>query len=207
MTADVLLLNADYTPLKIVSWERAIVLLLEKKVSMVANYADRIIHTGTADRVFEWPAVVALKKYSKIRMKVRFNRANVLARDGYQCLYCGNKPVTGAGNPRLDDLTIDHVVPRAHAVKGYVNHLKTKQLIPVTCWENVVSACSDCNGRKADRTPKQAGMTLLHFPHKPTPWDAVRISVRKAHIPDEWKDYLPVDSGWRGFWDDELDPE
>lgn len=32
---------------------------------------------------------------------------------------------------------------------------------------NLVAACSDCNGRKADRTPEEADMPLLWVPRAP----------------------------------------
>ena len=36
------------------------------------------------------------------------------------------------------------------------------------CWENVVSACLDCNVRKGGRTPQQARMPLLAIPYRPS---------------------------------------
>jgi 5-methylcytosine-specific restriction endonuclease McrA len=38
-----------------------------------------------------------------------------------------------------------------------------------TSWTNLVAACADCNGRKRDRTPAQAGMPLQVRPFQPTP--------------------------------------
>ncbi|HVK28844.1 MAG TPA: HNH endonuclease, partial [Nocardioides sp.] len=35
-------------------------------------------------------------------------------------------------------------------------------------WLNTVAACSPCNGRKANRTPLEAGMRLLVDPYVPT---------------------------------------
>lgn len=34
-------------------------------------------------------------------------------------------------------------------------------------WLNLVSACKECNGRKADRTPEDAGMMLRIDPYDP----------------------------------------
>lgn len=48
-------------------------------------------------------------------------------RDNWQCVYCGS----------TDDLTADHVIPRA---KGGVDEL----------W-NLVTACRKCNGQKQDK--------------------------------------------------------
>jgi 5-methylcytosine-specific restriction endonuclease McrA len=35
-------------------------------------------------------------------------------------------------------------------------------------WLNTVAACRACNGRKADRTPVEAGMRLRFQPYVPT---------------------------------------
>jgi len=140
--------------------------------------------------------------------KVRFNRSNLLARDGYQCQYCGVLPKTQGGSPNLEDLTLDHVVPRAQSRNGeVVLPWGSRKRVSVTCWENVVAACTDCNARKADRTPDQAKMKLMRIPHRPTPWDAVRMTLIKMKVPREWASYLPEDSAWRDYWDVELDAD
>ena len=69
---------------------------------------------------------------------------NVLRRDGFRCGYCG-----GPADTR------DHVIPRSRG--------------GATSWTNLVAACADCNGRKRDRTPAQAGMPLRVRPFQPTP--------------------------------------
>lgn len=205
MSTAVLLLNADHTPIKVISWEKAICLLLDDKVRLVAEYAGKVIRSASLELAF--PAVVALTKYARTNNKVRFNRANLLARDAYQCQYCGVRPRTASGSPRLEDLTLDHVVPRAQSRRGEVVLPWSRARVSVTCWENVVAACCDCNARKADRTPAEAGMKLLHLPRRPTPWDAVRMTLTRMQIPREWIDYIPAESGWRDYWDGELDPD
>lgn len=71
----------------------------------------------------------------------------LFARDAHLCLYCGGR----FGRPSL---TRDHVKPLS---KGGLD-----------TWENVVSACFQCNSRKSDRTPQQAGMPLLAVPYRPS---------------------------------------
>lgn len=205
MTNAVLLLNADYKPIKVIPWERAVCLLLDEKVYLLAEYAGKVIRSANVSMAF--PAVVALTRYAKVRNKVRFNRANLLARDAYQCQYCATRPKTGAGLPNLEDLTIDHVVPRAQAKGGQVVLPWNGKRVSVTCWENVVAACFDCNSTKADRTPDQARMKLITIPQRPGPWDAIRMSLTKTRIPDEWRMFIPEDSGWRNYWDEELDSD
>ena len=202
MSTQVLLLNADYTPLKVLPWQKAITLLLDEKVRLVESYAGRAIRS--ARMTMDFPAVVALRKYVKVSGKVKLSRSNILARDGYECMYCGVKPKTESGRPCIEELTVDHVVPRAQSRNGYVRLERSGQSVPVTCWENVVCACQRCNLHKADRTPTQAKMKLKTVPKRPNAWDVIRMSLTRTRIPDEWKNYLPEGSPWKGYWDDEL---
>ena len=143
---DVLVLNASYEPLRIVSVRRAMVLLLQRKAELVEAAAQRLrAQTAT----FAVPLVVRLVRYVAIprHRKLPCSRRSVLARDRETCQYCGAQP----GRAHL---TIDHVLPRAQG--GATN------------WENVVAACAACNHRKANRTPQQAGMVLQAMPHRPS---------------------------------------
>ena len=67
----------------------------------------------------------------------------------------------------------------------------TGKKVPVTCWENIVTACLDCNRLKADRTPAEAGMTLKVLPARPSSREAIRVSFLRAKIPDEWRLFIP----------------
>jgi len=213
MTTAVLLLNADFNPIKVISWERAVCMFLDGKVRVIEEYAGRLVRSASTS--MGSPAVVALIKYADSPSKIRFNRKNVLARDRYTCQYCAVRPLTKSGNPRIEDLTLDHVVPRAqarhfrrgNASEALVTLPWNKKQVPVTCWENVVCACMDCNALKADRTPAQAGLTLRAFPHRPTVLDAVRMGLTMTRIPNEWRNYLPENSVWRDYWDIELDSD
>lgn len=210
MTAQVLLLNADYNPLKVIDWQRAITLLLDHKATLVEKYEGMLINSATQS--FDWPAVVALKKYVVPSAHVKLSRANVLARDGYKCMYCLTRPRTPTGRPRLEELTIDHVVPRA---QGRIGKLRGRpapvvrlpwngKVVAVTSWENVVSACMGCNHDKRDRTPSQAGMKLHKLPQRPNVMDVIVMQFTRMTIPDEWKTYLPKGSPWADYWDGEL---
>ena len=203
MRPTVLLLNADYTPIEVISWERAITLHLEDKVHVVMSYVDRFIRS--ASQAWEWPAVVALKEYWNRKQTIRLSRSNVLARDRYECQYCGATPKTASGKPDIERLTLDHVIPRAQAKNGRVTLPWSGESVPVSSWRNLSCACQDCNFRKADRTPDQAGMTLKRRPFTPSATDAIWMVLSKHHIPEEWKDYLPEGSPWREYWDAELE--
>ena len=93
------------------------------------------------------PEVVTLTDYDRLpAAAVSFSRRNIFKRDHYTCQYCGVQP----GG---EELTIDHVVPRAQG--------------GTSTWTNCVLACVACNKRKADRTPDQAGMRLRKQPIRP----------------------------------------
>lgn len=101
----------------------------------------------TSGRPVPAPEIIVLKKYGqRPPQKVGFNRQNLFRRDEHSCQYCG---VELPGSK----LQIEHVTPRS---KG-----------GPTTWENCVAACDDCNSRKADRTPRQAGMKLRKKPSVP----------------------------------------
>lgn len=200
MTTQALLLNADYTPLRAIAWQRAVCLLLDKRAVRVEAYADRFVRS--VELRLPWPAVLALTRYSRHRSGPRLSRANVLARDGYRCAYCGLAPLTRGGRPRLEDLTIDHVVPRAQSQGGRVR-LPNGDWTGVTSWRNLVTACGPCNWRKGARTPAQAGLKLAQVPVAPTQWDAIRMALVREPMPDEWKAWVPRE--WRDYWDVELE--
>lgn len=204
MATHALLLNADYRPISVITWQRAITLVVDEKADVVEEYVGKAI--ASASEVFSWPAVVVLRHFATLSRKPKFNRANVLARDNYTCQYCGSKPRKGHV-PALEQLTLDHVIPRAQADSRHRVRLRSGKLVHVTCWENIVTSCADCNWSKGARTPNEAGLTLRTQPRTPSAWDVLRMSLTRHSIPQEWEDYLPKGSEWRGYWDAELSEE
>ena len=199
----VLKLNADYTPISVIPWSEGLMLVMDDKADLVEEF-DRVVRSASAE--FQVPAVIRLRKYAPGLGKVGCSRENVLARDRYTCQYCGLKPQSKTGKPVLEDLTIDHVVPRASAVRGNVWLPWLKEWKAPTSWENLVCACRSCNGRKGSKPLAQSGMTLRGgHPKAPDRLGRIAILLNKHRIPDEWKDYLPEDSGWRSYWDGELE--
>ena len=203
VNTSVLLLNIDYTPLEVISWQRAMSKLAREKVELVEDYAGRFIRTSHT--AFPFPAVVRLTDgYAERR--IRFSRKNILARDCYTCQYCGIKPRKSTGVPRLEALTIDHVVPRAQSINGWVTQTwGMHRRVRVSCWENVMTACERCNTHKAARTPQEARMHMRKKPQKPSNMDIAWMSLFRYDIPNEWQIYLPENSPWRDYWDGELE--
>ncbi|MDN5917381.1 MAG: HNH endonuclease [Pseudonocardia sp.] len=140
----VLLLNASFEPLAVVTAKRAIVLLLSGKAECV-----QVALEGAAFRSenlsLPAPSVMRLSRYVRVpyRRAVPMTRAGVLRRDGRRCAYCGR---------RAD--TIDHVIPRSRGGKH--------------SWENCVAACRTCNSRKADRLVEEIGWSLRSLPGPPS---------------------------------------
>src|SRR5581483_4478126 len=162
----VLVLNASYEPLNIVSVQRAIVLLLKEKAELIEAAQAKI----RAERIqLDMPLVIRLVTYVPIprRLPLPLSRRTVLARDVYTCQYCGSQP-------GRNELTIDHIVPRSRG--------------GTTSWENVVTACGPCNRRKGNRTPDEAGMKLLSTPGRPRFVAVVLLGEANAH--EVWSKYL-----------------
>lgn len=79
-----------------------------------------------------------------------FSKEKLLRRDRFTCAYCG-----GVFGDR--DLQCEHIIPESRG-GGWI-------------WMNLVTACSHCNGRKANRTPEEAGMPLLYVPYVPNRYE------------------------------------
>ena len=169
-----LLLSQGYEPIKVISWQRAITLLTLGKVEVIEEY-DNTIRTTSV--VIKMPAVVRLLRAFRRHAKpVKFSRVNIYARDGYKCQYCGVQPGS-------EELTIDHVVPRAQGGESR--------------WDNCVLACVACNKRKADRTPEQARMRLHKRPVQPT-WNP-RYAAHELRI-ESWSKFVS-----EAYWNVELE--
>lgn len=152
--------------MRVISWQRAISLFFLGKVEVVEEYDREIRSVSVAIKM---PAVVRLFRYVKLgKRRPPLNRTNILARDRFACQYCGSH--LGAR-----EATLDHVLPRSQG--------------GTTCWENVVTACANCNRKKGGRTPKQANMRLLSHPIQPD-WLPVLSVKFSARLPEAWLVFL-----------------
>jgi len=163
----VLLLNATFEPLKVIDWKRAIRLLFLEKVEVLEEY-DKEIHSVTF--AIKLPAVLRLLRYVRFRRKdIKFSRANIYARDNFQCQYCSHKFES-------QDLTFDHVTPKRYGGK--------------TEWTNIVTCCYRCNRTKGGRPLKEAGLKLPKKPMKPDWVPFLMITISSRSVPGSWRDYL-----------------
>ena len=160
----VLQINASYEPMAFCSARRALTLVIKDK-AIVIETMDREVRPGMF-----YPSVIRLREFRHIPHKMQtLSRKNILLRDRNLCQYCGGK-----FHPSV--LTLDHVIPKS---KGGRN-----------TFENLVSCCSPCNRRKADKTLEESGLTLLNKPRASSIHTA-RFLMRCMGSDDpKWKRFL-----------------
>ena len=163
----VLVLNASYEPINICGARRALVLVL-KGVASTEEHSTLQVHSSR--HAVALPSVIRLLEYRRIPHQTRaLSRKNILMRDRYTCQYCQKSA------PQVE-LTLDHVVPRSRAGE--------------TTWENLVACCHQCNNRKGNRTPEEAGMRLMRAP-RPFSLHTSRHLMRMLGRGDaQWRKYL-----------------
>ena len=160
-----LVLNAGYEPLAVVSFKRALVLVLNEKATVLADIGGEVVRSARAE--FDMPSVILLQRYVRIpnARKVPVSRRGVLRRDSNRCGYCGKSANT-----------IDHVLPKSRGGKD--------------TWENLIACCLRCNNVKGDKTPQEMGWELRFQPKMPT---GLVWSVRGADKPmPQWQEYLAL---------------
>jgi hypothetical protein len=163
-----LLLNSTYEGIAFVSYRKVLKLFTKEKVEILSVW-DEEIRWGRGK--MKMPAVVRLKyRVRWIPKKMRFNRSGIFRRDKHICQYCYEKfPVS--------KLTVDHVMPRARGGRSD--------------WINCTTSCFECNNRKSDRTPDEAGMRLLTKPCIPH-INLANECVHMSPLHGDWKVYLGI---------------
>lgn len=191
-----LVLSTVYEPVRIASWEDAITLVVKGHAEVIEEYdvpiailAEKLIECyrdfmncmkKTMSDVVDgyltvkMPSVIRLVKYfSRVIKRVKFSKINVFMRDRFCCQYCG---LTVSQDDAFNVLTYEHVLPRSKGGK--------------TDWTNIVTACRDCNTKKANRTPAEAGMRLMKAPVRPSSLPIAHTIRFRDSMPQTWKDYL-----------------
>jgi 5-methylcytosine-specific restriction endonuclease McrA len=195
LNTSVLVLNRSYLPVHVTSVRRAFSLVYQG----IARVVDEQYQTfdfdgwrqlavvrdseaiGTPGGSIRVPRVIVLVAFDRLpKRHVRFSRINLMARDDFQCQYCGARP-------HRSELNLDHVVPRALGGRS--------------TWENVVASCVDCNRRKGGCTPQQARMQLRRRPARPR-WTPLMNLVFSSIRYKEWRPYLNVVDA--SYWNVEL---
>jgi 5-methylcytosine-specific restriction endonuclease McrA len=158
-----LVLNAGYEPQAVVSFKRALVLVLNDKATVIA--VDEEHPVMGISNAFDRPSVILLTRYVHLPRgrSVPVTRRGVLRRDKHRCMYCGKSAST-----------IDHVQPKSRGGSD--------------SWENLVACCLRCNNMKSDRTPAEMGWKLLSNPRTPHEASWLVRGIESA-LP-AWEDFL-----------------
>lgn len=160
-----LVLNAGYEPLVVVSFKRAIVLVMNHKATVIECVEDEPV--WGASGAYDRPAVILLTRYVRVpgARHVPVTRSGVLRRDQHRCAYCGKTAST-----------IDHIVPRS---RGGAH-----------TWENLVACCLGCNNAKGDRTPQEMTWQLRISARPPRGGQWTVRGIEKAD--PRWVPYLEL---------------
>ena len=208
LTTKVLVLNNSFMPLYITTVKTAISLLFREKAEVVSVEED-LYNTynlssweevsylrselekdfkylrGGEDYVLGAPKVIRLTKHSKIPHRVKLTRANIFLRDDNTCQYCDKKKSS-------TELNIDHIIPKSQGGKN--------------TWENLACSCIRCNESKGSRTPKQAGMSLVKKPKRPSSFLMFKNYLKRIDEDPfkDWKYFFPEDFISEIYWNVEL---
>ena len=158
-----LVLNAGYEPLAVVSFKRALVLVMNEKATVIAADAEHPVWGSHG--VWDRPSVIILRRYVRIPSgrSIPVSRRGVLRRDNSRCGYCAGSATT-----------IDHIMPRSRGGKD--------------SWENLVACCLKCNNLKGVRTPQEMNWSLRMIPRPPHGTSWMVRGVERA-LPD-WEEFL-----------------
>jgi 5-methylcytosine-specific restriction endonuclease McrA len=164
MSGKVLVLNQNYEPMSICNVQKAIILLFLGKAELIATLDGKMVKS--VNKSYPFPSIVRLAWYVTVPFKrAILSRKNILRRDNFRCQYCGRDSLT---------LTIDHIIPKARNGED--------------TWENLITACIECNNKKGDRSPEEAKMVLISKPRRPN--HVMFIKHCHGNIDEKWKPYL-----------------
>lgn len=117
------------------------------------------------------PRVVIAVNYKFIQVRTEtLSHETIARRQNYRCAYTGREV-------RRKNWSLDHVIPKSRGGSS--------------SWENLVIADKKVNNRKGDKTPAEAGLTLLHKPRPPKrylPGDLIKEKFGIAH--EDWAPFL-----------------
>jgi hypothetical protein len=176
MNAKILKLNIAGRPLSWITHEEGALLYCRERVAWEAGI-DFVRLRGGTSRVTGGRSVLFMSTIVAAHGSVReidllndvpaLTNKRLFRRDGNMCLYCG-------------DYLYDYELTRDHVV-------------PVSCggadtWENVVTACRECNHYKADKLLDEIGMRLLAVPYAPN--RAEGLILENKNILGDQMDFL-----------------
>ena len=158
--AATLVLDNTWRPLEFIAPERAIVLCLMDKATVISEYENKVYHSQYL--TINVPKIISLKIYVPLSDEEtsKITRRILLARDNYTCQYCGTH---AKDLPKGSLLTKDHIIP----VSKFEGSTRAEKYHKADTWENVVTACSSCNNKKDNKLLEEVGMKLRSKPVRP----------------------------------------
>jgi len=116
------------------------------------------------------PTIIILGSYNKVPLKrLKFGFKGLWERDGGRCQYTGRQL-------SYEEANIDHIHPQSRGGE--------------TSWENCVLSDRQVNQKKAAKTPKEAGLSLVSRPYRPQPVPVTYL-IKNSHRIADWDHFLP----------------
>jgi hypothetical protein len=174
--SQVLQLDIQGTPQAWISLEQAAVHVATGSVAWVDGRGPLATLRGGYNvargrqSVIEVFPILALRGASRVNLfdaVPAFSKLKLFRRDRMTCAYCGRRL------PERE-LQCEHILPASRGGRW--------------SWMNLVTACGPCNGRKAARTPEEAGMPLLYLPYVPSRFEDFLLAGR--HIRADVHEWL-----------------
>jgi len=152
---DVLQLDVSGRPQAWITPREAAILYASDGVAWTLGDAFQVLRggiqrsTGRQSRIEVHPiiAVRGAIPTRAWRQAPALSNPKLFVRDRQVCAYCG-------GLFHFEELTREHIVPVSRG--------------GADTWMNCITACRACNGRKGNRLPEEARMTLLYLPYVPS---------------------------------------
>ncbi|WP_339767560.1 HNH endonuclease [uncultured Paraglaciecola sp.] len=162
----VLRLNKSGLPQAWITLEEAAKYYAQDRVLFELGNSKRVLrggwnNQGLRSRLALSSIIGCEGKVTRPSGKVPLNNRYLFRRDNYLCMYCGQKF-------RITELTRDHIIPRSKGGRDI--------------WTNSASACTRCNCFKADRTPEEAGLTLIAVPFTPNIYERFYLMNRRIRV-------------------------
>jgi 5-methylcytosine-specific restriction endonuclease McrA len=152
---DVLQLDMSGRPQAWIAPREAAILYASEEIAWTIGRACHVLRggiqraTGLQSRIEVHP-IVAVKgtiPSRAWRSAPAMTNPKLFVRDRHVCAYCG-------GRFGFDMLTREHIIPVSRGGRD--------------TWMNCITACRACNGRKGNRIPDEARMSLLYLPYVPS---------------------------------------
>lgn len=159
----VLRLNKSGLPQSWISVEEAAKYYTQHRVLFELGQSKTVLHGGRnrhgQQSILTLSSIIACDgKIVSCDGKLSLSNRYLFRRDNNICMYCGQTFCSSK-------LTRDHIIPRSRGGKDI--------------WTNCATACTRCNCHKADKTPEEAGMSLIAVPFVPNIYERFYLMNRK----------------------------